>query len=207
MQVEVEAYVVEGVGFEQVYNHSAAVRLQLADQPRTMTRTFPAGSYVVRTGQMLGRVVSHMLEPETLDNVIYWNTMDAWLPLNRLLPPRAPSAADDEAPAGPPRGAGPQDPPLVPIFKIMKPTSIPARSPVTARNSAISPGPSSGSTSGSRRDPSRSGTRSSLHPGLTIDRPPALLSWRFSPDAPAGPFSSQARRHSCDRHCHAHPAR
>src|SRR5690606_6640943 len=127
-QVEVQAYVVEGVGFEQAYNHSAAVRLRLADQPVTQTRTFPAGSYVVRTGQMLGRVAAHMLEPETNDNVIYWNTMDAWLPLNRLLPVQRQVDDPEDATPGPPAGGGQaQGPPLAPIFKVMRPMAIPAR--------------------------------------------------------------------------------
>ncbi len=124
MQVEVQAYVVEGVGFESAYNHTAAVRLQLADQAQTVTRTFPAGTYIVRTGQVLGRVAAHMLEPETNDNVIYWNTMDAWLPLSRLLPP-APRAGDDEE--GPPQGGAQQGPAFAPIFKIMQPRPIQGR--------------------------------------------------------------------------------
>ncbi len=128
MEVEVQAYVVEGVGFEQAYNHSAAVRLRLADQPITQTRTFPAGSHVVRTGQMLGRVAAHMLEPETNDNVIYWNTMDAWLPLSRLLPVERREGDPEEATPGPPAGGGQaQGPPLAPIFKVMRPMAIPAR--------------------------------------------------------------------------------
>jgi len=127
MEVELEAYIVEGVGFEQAYNHNAAVRLRLADRPEVVTRTLPVGSYIVRTGQMLGRVAAHMLEPETNDNVIYWNTMDAWLPLNRLLPPARAAGGDDDGPPGPPAGAAPQGPPLAPIMKIMKPRAIPAR--------------------------------------------------------------------------------
>lgn len=128
-ELEVQAYVVEGVGFEQAYNHSAAVRLRLADAPVTMTRTFPAGTYVVRTGQMLGRVAAHMLEPETNDNVIYWNTMDAWLPLNRLVPVQRQADDPEDATPGPPAGGmgQPQGPPLAPIFKVMRPTGLPVR--------------------------------------------------------------------------------
>jgi dipeptidyl-peptidase 4 len=124
VEVEVQAYVIEGVGFEQAYNHAAAIRLTLADAPLTLTREFPAGSYVVRTGQMLGRVAAHMLEPETNDNVIYWNTMDAWLPLGQVLP--APDRRPDPE-EGPPGFARPAGPPLVPIFKVMYPTAFPAR--------------------------------------------------------------------------------
>lgn len=129
MELEVSAYVVEGVGFEQAYNHSAAVRLRLADQPITRTMNLPAGTYVVRTGQVLGRVAAHMLEPETNDNVIYWNTMDAWLPLNRILPvERREGDPEDATPGPPPGGMGQQQgPPLAPIYKVMRPTAMPSR--------------------------------------------------------------------------------
>ncbi|MFV2008086.1 MAG: M14 family zinc carboxypeptidase, partial [Longimicrobiales bacterium] len=77
--VEVTAYTLVDVTYEQAYNHAAAARVQLGEV-QTLERDFPAGTFVVPTGQMLGRLVSHMLEPETADNVVYWNTMDAWLP-------------------------------------------------------------------------------------------------------------------------------
>ena len=46
----------------------------------SVTMEFPVGTYVVPTAQTLGRLVAHMLEVETEDNVVYWNTMDAWVP-------------------------------------------------------------------------------------------------------------------------------
>ena len=89
----------------------------------TLRRHFPAGSFVVPTAQFLGRLVGHMLEPETDDNVIYWNTMDAWLPR-----PVDPAAAQAEPPAGARgRQREPQGPPLVPIFKLMTPTQLTTR--------------------------------------------------------------------------------
>jgi hypothetical protein len=123
VEVEVEAYVIEDVRYEQAYNHDASVRLVLADEPVTEARTYPAGTYVVRTGQMQGRLAAHMLEPETNDNVIYWNTMDAWLPLARL---QAVQAGEGDAPQQgfQQRQAGP---PLVPITKLMAPRGLPLR--------------------------------------------------------------------------------
>ena len=123
VEVEVQAYVVEDVQYERAYNHDAAVRLVLADDPVTETRTYPAGTYVVRTGQMQGRLAAHMLEPETNDNVIYWNTMDAWLPLARL---QQIQSGDADAPQ---QGFGNQQqgPPLVPITKLMTPRGLPLR--------------------------------------------------------------------------------
>jgi hypothetical protein len=54
-----------------------------------------------------------MLEPETEDNVINWNTMDPWLP--------RPGSASAES-SGQPRPE-----PLVPIYKVMSPTWLPTR--------------------------------------------------------------------------------
>jgi hypothetical protein len=58
--------------------------------------------------------VTHMLEQETTDNVVYWNTMDGLLPKAALQ--RAAATADAAA-----------DAPLVPIFKIMRPGPLPTR--------------------------------------------------------------------------------
>ena len=74
----------------------------------TLDRAFPTATYIVPTGQELGRLVTHMLEVETEDNVVYWNTMDRWILEN---------GARDER-----RG-----PKLLPIFKLMAPTPLPAR--------------------------------------------------------------------------------
>jgi hypothetical protein len=119
LSVEVQAYTLAGVTYESVYNHAAATRVEVGDVV-TVNRTFPAGSYIVRTGQVLGRVVTHMLEPETTDNVVYWNTMDAWLPKAALQRAQATNS-------GGPGQTGQQEPPLIPIFKVMQPTAFPAR--------------------------------------------------------------------------------
>lgn len=107
VELTVETYTIEGVDFERAYNHAGAVRLTLADQTTTETVEYPAGTYIVRTGQMRGRLAAHMLEAETNDNVIYWNTMDAWLPLGNL--------GDSEERA------------VVPITKLMTPRGLPMR--------------------------------------------------------------------------------
>ncbi len=111
--VPVEAYTVADVEYTRQQNHAAAVTVRVGEVV-TRDMELPPGTYVVPTGQLLGRLVAHMLEPETDDNVIYWNTMGAWLP--------RPVADDDES--GPRRQAGP---PLVPIYKLMEPTPLPTR--------------------------------------------------------------------------------
>jgi hypothetical protein len=78
-RLDVSAYEIAGVTYEQAYNHAAAVRIQVGGVV-PMSQEFPVGTYVVPTAQVLGRLVTHMLEPETDDNVVYWNTMDAWIP-------------------------------------------------------------------------------------------------------------------------------
>jgi dipeptidyl-peptidase 4 len=103
----VDAYVLAGVTREQAYNHSGAARVEIAETV-TKEMLFPEGTFVVQTAQMLGRLVGHMLEPETNDNVIYWNTMDAWLPEAQLADPNA-------------RGE-----PLIPIYKLMSRRPLPA---------------------------------------------------------------------------------
>jgi hypothetical protein len=106
MEIEIEAYALEGIEHNPEYDHPAAVTVQLADEPVSQTRTFPKGSFVVRTGQMMGRVAAHLLEPETNDSVVRWNAMDAILP--RL-------------------GRQGSEPPLVPIFKVMTPKTLPTK--------------------------------------------------------------------------------
>jgi hypothetical protein len=101
----VDAYTIAGVSYEQAYNHVAAVRIEVGDV-LAVEREFPAGTFVVPTAQYLGRLAAHMLEPETDDNVIYWNTMDAWVPRPGSLPPDL------------------VGPPVVPIYKIMSPAAL-----------------------------------------------------------------------------------
>jgi predicted deacylase len=102
--LEVDAYTVQGVSYEEAYNHEAALRVEVGEVV-TRQREFPSGTYVVPTAQYLGRLVTHMLEPETDDNVVYWNTMDAWVPRP------GPGRSGDE-------------PPLVPIYKLMRPAAL-----------------------------------------------------------------------------------
>ncbi|MCC5913780.1 MAG: hypothetical protein JJU46_05350 [Balneolaceae bacterium] len=72
----------------------------------------PKGSYVIRTGQLLGRVVTHLLEPETSDNIFYWDRMTALTPLAELSEYK--------------EGNGTGTPPLLPIHKIMEETGLPS---------------------------------------------------------------------------------
>jgi hypothetical protein len=117
--LEVVAYTVDDVTYEQAYNHAAAMRVEVGSV-MTLERNFPAGTFVVPTAQSLGRLAAHMLEPETDDNVIYWNRMDAWVPR-----PGSRVAGGGGLPnQDPDAGAAPSGPLLVPIFKLMRPTGL-----------------------------------------------------------------------------------
>jgi dipeptidyl-peptidase 4 len=109
-EVEVQAYTVSDITYERAYNHAASTRVHVGEVV-TRTMTLPRGSYIVRTGQMQGRVVSHMLEAESSDGVVYWNHMDAWLP--------KPELAEFKAGEG--------EAPLFPIVKLMAPTPLATR--------------------------------------------------------------------------------
>ena len=101
--LQVQAYTVSDVTHERQYNHQAVTRIHVGDVI-SQTRDFPVGTYVVPTAQYLGRLVSHMLEVETEDNVVYWNRMDAWVPR--------------------PGSTNGGEPPLAPIYKVMSPVNL-----------------------------------------------------------------------------------
>jgi len=115
--LDVQAYTVAGVTHESQYNHAAVTKIEVGEVIE-QNREFPAGTYVVPTAQNLGRLVGHMLEVETEDNVVYWNTMDAWVP----------RPGDGSAPGGRAgrggRGGQPVVPPVAPIFKLMIPVPL-----------------------------------------------------------------------------------
>ena len=78
-ELPVEAYQMTKLERRPQYDHPASVTVTCADETVKQTRTFPKGSFVIRTGQAQGRLVTQLLEPETDDNVLTWNTMDALL--------------------------------------------------------------------------------------------------------------------------------
>ena len=71
--------------YEKAFNHAAATVVEVGEVV-TQQRLFPTGTYVVPTAQSLGRLVAHMLEVETRDNVVYWNTLDPWIPRSPVVP-------------------------------------------------------------------------------------------------------------------------
>ena len=98
--IAIEAYVLKDIRHEKEDNHPEATFVTVADDTVKKVMTFPKGTYIVRTGQVMGRMISHMLEPETPENIIIWNTMD------NLLPEPGPNS-------------------LIPIYKLPEPTDLP----------------------------------------------------------------------------------
>ena len=98
--IAIEAYVLKDIERKKVHNHPKAAIVTVEEDTVKKVMNFPKGTYVVRTGQVMGRMISHMLEPETPENIIIWNTMD------NLLPQPGPNS-------------------LIPIYKLPKPTNLP----------------------------------------------------------------------------------
>jgi len=126
----VDAYTVAGVSYERAYNHAAATRVEVGEVV-TLEQNFPKGTYIVPTAQFLGRLAAHMLEPETDDNVVYWNTMDAWIPRPAEEPVEAqlPPGVDPNDPrvAQFRRRQANRGPAVVPIYKLMTSQPLPTR--------------------------------------------------------------------------------
>ena len=117
LTLEVQAYVPAEFTWRREYNHDAAVFVEV-EEVVTLTQRFPAGTYMIPTGQFMGRVAAHLLEPETNDNVVRWNTMDAWLPLSE------PSGFGGRRGSQPDRVPPPR---VIPIYKVMQPVPMPTR--------------------------------------------------------------------------------
>jgi hypothetical protein len=153
-RLAVDAYVIGGISYRSEYNHAGSPRVEVAEVV-TQERNFPRGTFIVPTAQMMGRVVAHMLEPESDDNVVLWNAMDAWLPRPSPTPEATPPPDEpSEQAGGQRRGAagergaavgergqrgqrrggrgrggrgGGGGPAVVPIYKLMEPTALPTR--------------------------------------------------------------------------------
>lgn len=75
-KLDIEAYVLKSIEHKKQHNHPRSTVVTVEEKTVRKTEKFPMGTYIVRTGQVMGRIICHMLEPETPDNVIVWNTMD-----------------------------------------------------------------------------------------------------------------------------------
>jgi hypothetical protein len=84
VEVPVQVYTLAGVEWGEGANlQRASLRIEVGEV-REVTRELPRGSWVVRTGQTLGRVVAHLLEAETGDSVYHWGRLTHLLPLSEV---------------------------------------------------------------------------------------------------------------------------
>jgi hypothetical protein len=70
----VEAFVPDSIIAGQQFEGHRPVRLE--GQWRGDTRTLPAGTYLISTAQPLGVLAMYLLEPESDDGLVTWNTFD-----------------------------------------------------------------------------------------------------------------------------------
>ncbi len=151
-EIPVEAYRLVEMTRSSQYDHPASVSsITVEDEIAKETRTFPKGTYIIRTGQTMGRIITHVLEPETPDNVITWNKMDALISTGRGggrgaprggMPPGDPAQAaaarggrgargqgqaQAQAKQPPEQAQQPRPNPVIPIFKLMVPTNLPTK--------------------------------------------------------------------------------
>ena len=83
-EIPIEAYRLVEMTRSSQYDHPASVSsIKVEEETVKEKRVFPKGTYIIRTGQAMGRVITHVLEPETPDNVITWNKMDALVSAGR----------------------------------------------------------------------------------------------------------------------------
>lgn len=112
VSMEVRSYTLVGVRYLEGDNGNRAAPQVEVGSVRDGEVEIPRGSYLVRTGQPLGRVVTHLLEPETGDGIVHWNRITSLLPLAEL------HAHRDDPSRRPP--------PVLPILKVMRPVALPA---------------------------------------------------------------------------------
>jgi hypothetical protein len=87
-EVEVQVYRIEDITYERGVQ-PCRVDARARGWGRDADRDAPPGELRRQDRADAGAVVSHMLEAETQDGVVYWNHMDAWLPKPELAATRA----------------------------------------------------------------------------------------------------------------------
>ena len=78
INLDVEKFVIEDLKAEQRLNQGHYTET-LKGKFEKENKEFPAGSYVVRTSQKLGYLVSYLLEPQSDDGLTLWNYFDRYL--------------------------------------------------------------------------------------------------------------------------------
>jgi len=122
-ELDVRYYALDSVSYIHEYDHLSSVKVHVGDVVKK-TMMFPKGTYVIRTGQNMGRVVTHLLEPETEDNVVKWNTLDYVLPVKRSKEEIKQMNERRRASGRPPMEIERTE---LPIYKLMTVTALPTK--------------------------------------------------------------------------------
>jgi dipeptidyl-peptidase 4 len=91
--MQVERFRIEDISWaSSPYQNHLLAQAEVEVVPGELT--FPAGTYVVRLGQVTGRLIPLLMEPDAEDSVLRWNFLDhsipssgganAWVPIYRL---------------------------------------------------------------------------------------------------------------------------
>jgi len=78
LTVDVDRFKIEelkGVGQLNQGHYTESVKGEFVPE----TKEFPAGTYIVRTGQKLGNLAAYLLEPQSDDGLMLWNFFDKYL--------------------------------------------------------------------------------------------------------------------------------
>lgn len=112
VNVESIIYTIGDLNYENTdNNHRSALLIDVHAEVKDRFE-IPEGSTLIHTGQLLGRVVTQLLEPENSDNIFYWNQMTPLVPI-----------ADFKLYKNDPEN---HDTPALPMWKIMQPKEIPS---------------------------------------------------------------------------------
>lgn len=112
VELTTEAYTLKDIDYENFHNHRSAMNITTSTIRRDR-HSYPEGTFIIRTGQLLGRVASYLLEPETTESLLYWNKMT-------FLVPKADLQSYRQNPENNER-------PVIPIYKLMESRELSTR--------------------------------------------------------------------------------
>jgi len=102
--VRVEQFRLDSIGWESApYQNHMMANASVTTVPAEVT--LPIGTFIVRSAQNGGRLVSELFEPDTDDSLLAWNFLDHALPSQEALNRR-------------------QQPFLLPTYRVMAPVGI-----------------------------------------------------------------------------------
>lgn len=84
-EVTTEHYKVTKLNRGREFQGHRMVAIEVEPQ-MSLTETLPAGTFIVRTSQPLGKLAAYLLEPRSDDSLVVWNFFDPDIRVNQLFP-------------------------------------------------------------------------------------------------------------------------